>query len=64
MPNISLSLATCDYDHVRDLMSGVVRAEGIEITPMIFEEPHYIFHRATNFGDFDIDCNFVLTQCC
>ena len=54
MPNINLSLATCDYDHVRDLMSGVVRAEGIDITPMIFEEPHYIFHRATNFGDFDI----------
>ena len=54
MPNLNLSLATCDYDHVRDLMSGVVRAEGIDITPMIFEEPHYIFHRATNFGDFDI----------
>ncbi len=54
MPNLNLSLATCDYDHVRDLMSGMVRAEGIDITPMIFEEPHYIFHRATNFGDFDI----------
>ena len=54
MPNINLSLATCDYDHVRDLMSGVVRAEGIDITPMVFDEPHYIFHRATNFGDFDI----------
>ena len=54
MPNLNLSLATCDYDHVRDLMSGVVRAEGIDITPMIFDEPHYIFHRATNFGDFDV----------
>jgi 4,5-dihydroxyphthalate decarboxylase len=32
----------------------VVRAEGIEITPMVFDEPHYIFHRATNFGDFDV----------
>ncbi|NQV54849.1 MAG: 4,5-dihydroxyphthalate decarboxylase [Rhodospirillales bacterium] len=54
MPNLSLSLATCDYDHVRDLMSGVVRAQGIDITPMVFDEPHYIFHRATNFGDFDV----------
>ena len=28
---IRLTVATDDYDHIRDLASGVVRAEGIDI---------------------------------
>ena len=54
MPNLKLSLASCDYDHLRDLFTGRVKPEGIDIIPMIFDEPHHIFHRASNFTDFDI----------
>ena len=54
MSDLNLSLATCDYDHVRDLLTGRVRAEGIEITPMVYDEPHLIFHRMTRYNDFDI----------
>jgi 4,5-dihydroxyphthalate decarboxylase len=32
MPDLKLTLAMNDYDHVRDLASGRVKAEGIEIT--------------------------------
>jgi 4,5-dihydroxyphthalate decarboxylase len=52
--NLNLSVAACDYDHVRDLMSGKVRAEGIDVTPLTFVEPHLIFHQATHFSDFDV----------
>jgi hypothetical protein len=54
MPNIKLSLAACDYDHLRDLFTGRVTVEGVDIIPMVFDEPHHIFHRASNFPDFDI----------
>ena len=54
MTRLTLSLATCDYDHVRDLASGKVRAEGIDITHLVYVEPHFIFHQATHFSDFDI----------
>ena len=32
MANIHLTMATLDYDHVRDLASGEVRAPGIDLT--------------------------------
>ena len=54
MPRLNLSLAVCNYDHLRDLADGTVRAAGIDINPMIFDEPHHIFHRMARFGDFDI----------
>ena len=54
MSKIPLSLAACNYDHFRDLFTGSVEAEGIDLVPMIFDEPHHIFHRASNFTDFDI----------
>lgn len=54
MSSLSLSLAACDYDHLRDLFTGHVKAQGIDIIPMVFDEPHHIFHRASNFTDFDI----------
>ena len=34
MSNLHLTIAVGDYDHTRDLMSGRVRAEGIDITPI------------------------------
>jgi len=51
---LNLSFASCDYDHMRDLVSGKVRAEGIDLTPLTFDEPHLIFHQATHFSDFDV----------
>lgn len=54
MSRLNLSLAACDYDHVRDLLSGKVRPEGIDLTPLTFDEPHLIFHQATHFSDFDV----------
>lgn len=32
MSRIRLSIATTDYDHVRDFRTGAVQAEGIETT--------------------------------
>jgi 4,5-dihydroxyphthalate decarboxylase len=42
---LHLTLATTDYDHVRDLTSGVVRAEGIVLTGFVLpvEEVFYRF---------------------
>ena len=54
MSDLNLSFATCDYDHVRDIVDGRIKPQGIEITPMVFDEPHLIFHRMTRYSDFDI----------
>lgn len=54
MADLNLSFATCDYDHVRDIVDGRIKPQGVEITPMVFEEPHLIFHRMTRYNDFDI----------
>ena len=32
---LHLTLATCDYDHVRDLSHGEVRAAGIALTAFV-----------------------------
>ena len=32
MADLNLSMATYDYDHLRDLFSGVVKPRGIELT--------------------------------
>lgn len=51
--NIQLSVALGDYDHVRDLMNGVVQAPGIDITAMhpAVEE---MFFRFTQFKEWDV----------
>lgn len=54
MADLPLSFAACEYDHVRDLAEGRVKAKGIEIIPMLFEEPHFVFQRAMKYEDFDI----------
>ena len=45
MANIHLTLAINDYDHVRDLVSGAVRADGIDLTclTLAVEEIFYRF---------------------
>lgn len=53
MGKLRLSLAISDYDHVRDLTSGVVHAEGIELIhlDLPIEE---IFYRFTKFREWDV----------
>jgi 4,5-dihydroxyphthalate decarboxylase len=53
MPGIRLSMAISDYDHVRDLVNGRVRAEGIDLIPM--ELPiEEIFYRMFSFAEWDV----------
>lgn len=65
MGNIRLTVAMSDYDHVRDFMSGRIRAEGIEITHLrlVIQE---IFYRFSNALEWDVSemslgkyCSFV-----
>lgn len=48
--NIPLSLAINPYDHVRDLLSGEVRAAGIDLVPLQLEIEE-IFYRFTRFRE-------------
>jgi 4,5-dihydroxyphthalate decarboxylase len=53
MPEIKLSMAISDYDHVSDILHGRVRVEGVNITAM--ELPiEEIFFRMISFGEFDV----------
>ncbi|MDF1593583.1 MAG: hypothetical protein P1P89_18905 [Desulfobacterales bacterium] len=53
MENVHLSVAISDYDHVKDFLTGTVRAEGIEITylNLVHEE---IFFRFIKFREWDV----------
>ena len=52
MNEIEVSLAVCDYDHVRDFVSGAVKAEGLRINFQSFSIQE-IFHRFTSFREWD-----------
>jgi 4,5-dihydroxyphthalate decarboxylase len=53
MGRLQLSLAVRGYDHVRDLVQGEVRAEGIDLVPM--ELPvEEIFFRFTRHREWDV----------
>ena len=49
----SLSLAICEYDHVRDLMDGTVRPAGIALNIQTLPAPE-IFARFTRFREWDV----------
>lgn len=50
---LSLSLALNNYDHVRDLLAGSVRTDGIDLLPL--ELPiEEIFYRFTKFREWDV----------
>ena len=51
--NINLSLAICEYEHVRDLMEGSVRVEGVDLNIQNLPVPE-IFARFTRFREWDI----------
>ena len=50
---LHLSLAVNDNDHLRDLTRGVVRADGIILTPQILQIEE-IFYRFTNNLEWDV----------
>jgi 4,5-dihydroxyphthalate decarboxylase len=53
MPNLRLSFAVNDYDHVRDLVTGQVRAEGIELITSVLPVEE-IFYRTVHHQEWDI----------
>ncbi len=62
MSKVQLTLAISDYDHVRDLTSGRVVAEGIDLVALDFDVEE-IFYRFTKFREWDISemslCKYV-----
>ena len=53
MTKLKLSLAVSDYDHVRDLTSGKIPVEGVDLLPLDLHIEE-IFHRLLTYGEFDI----------
>jgi 4,5-dihydroxyphthalate decarboxylase len=53
MSNISLSFAINPYDHVRDLLDGTVRAEGIDFTFLRIPTEE-IFYRFVRYREWDV----------
>jgi 4,5-dihydroxyphthalate decarboxylase len=51
---VHLTLAVCDYDHVRDLAGGAVRADGIALTPLIFSSIEEITFRFLKNLEWDV----------
>ena len=50
---LHLTMATADYDHIRDLVHGVVRPDGIALTPLVLEVEE-IFHRFIKNLEWDV----------
>lgn len=54
MPAVDLSLAICDYEHTRALCDGTVRVDGATLNVQHFQYPSHIFHRALEYGEWDV----------
>jgi len=52
--SVHLTLAVCDYDHTRDVMSGAVRVEGITLTPLVFDTIEEITFRFLKNLEWDV----------
>ena len=52
--SVHLTLAVCDYEHVREITQGLVRADGITLTPLIFPSIEEITFRFTKGLEWDI----------
>src|SRR5262245_34314724 len=52
--SVHLSLAVCDYEHVREIAQGLVRADGIALTPLIFPSIEEITFRFTRSLEWDV----------
>lgn len=53
MSRVELTMAMSEYDHVRDLVDGVVRAEGIDLVPLALPIEE-IFFRFTIHREWDV----------
>ena len=49
MTNLSLTMATSDYDHIRDLINGSVKPEGIDLTCLTFDVEEIFFRFANKY---------------
>ena len=47
--DIHLTMATWDYDHVRDLATGMVKPKGIELTHLQMEVEEIFYRFAKSF---------------
>jgi 4,5-dihydroxyphthalate decarboxylase len=52
--SVHLTLAVCDYEHVREITQGLVRADGITLTPLIFPSIEEITFRFTRSPEWDV----------
>ncbi|HEY7666111.1 MAG TPA: ABC transporter substrate-binding protein [Xanthobacteraceae bacterium] len=52
--SLHLSLAVCDYEHVREIAQGLVRADGITLTTLIFPSIEEITFRFTRGLEWDV----------
>jgi 4,5-dihydroxyphthalate decarboxylase len=52
--SLHLTLAVCDYEHVREITQGLVRADGITLTPLIFPSIEEITFRFTRGLEWDV----------
>jgi 4,5-dihydroxyphthalate decarboxylase len=53
LSKLTISLGINDYDHVRDLLSGRVQAEGIDLVPSILPVEE-IFYRFIKYREWDV----------
>jgi 4,5-dihydroxyphthalate decarboxylase len=51
---VHLTLAVCDYEHVREIAQGFVRADGITLTPLIFPSIEEITFRFVKNLEWDV----------
>lgn len=52
--SVHLTLAVCDYAHTRELAQGIVRADGITLTPLVFPSIEEITFRFTQNLEWDV----------
>src|SRR6266508_843315 len=52
--SVQLTLAISDYEHVREITQGIVRADGITLTPLIFPSIEEITFRFTRDLEWDV----------
>jgi len=51
---VHLTLAISDYEHVREIAQGIVRADGIALTPLIFPSIEEITFRFSRSPEWDV----------
>jgi 4,5-dihydroxyphthalate decarboxylase len=52
--SLLLTLAVCDYEHTREIAQGIVRADGITLTPLVFPSIEEITFRFLKNLEWDV----------